>query len=213
MPKLKAIVFDLDGTINDSSPGIIHCFKLTGEHYGIYNIPEELLRSGLSGPFTNNLRNILGLKEEQFQEAIKIYTDFYVAGGQWMSQLFPGIKTALETLKSRGYRLGVATMMVDEYAKETLSKYGILEMFDAVHGASFTIPYNKEDLIEQCLYSMDVRPDEAVMIGDGIDDYRASRIAGTEFIGVTYGYGLTERVCKENGIRYADEPGKITDLI
>lgn len=51
MSGVKLVIFDLDGTIHDSSSGIAYCFRKTGETYGIMSIPDEKIRKGLTGPF------------------------------------------------------------------------------------------------------------------------------------------------------------------
>ncbi len=212
MSEIRMVIFDLDGTINDSSPGISYCFRKTGEKFGVHDIPEEKLNYGLSGPFVENITYILDLKPEQVDEAIKTYVGFYTAEGQSMSCLFGGMKDALRYLKSKGYLLGVATMMVEEYAKSTLQRYGILDMFDTVNGASFVVPYTKKDLIDRCLTAMDVSPEEAVVIGDGTDDHRSANLCGTRFMGVTYGYEIDKEYCEEHGIEAIEFPGQIMDL-
>jgi phosphoglycolate phosphatase len=201
MPCVKLIIFDLDGTVNDSSPGIIYCFRKTGESYGKVDLSDEWLRNGLSGPFEVNILKLLDLRPDQVDEAIQEYVKYYVESGQKMARLFEGIRDTLGYLKSRGYLLGVATMMVDEYARSTLDSYGITELFDTIHGTSFDFAYHKEDLIRACLADTGVSPEEAVMIGDGSDDYRAARAADVEFIGALYGYEIDTGFCTQNGIR------------
>jgi len=212
MPSVKLIIFDLDGTVNDSSPGIIYCFRKTGESYGKTDIPEELLRSGLSGPFEVNIKKLLDLEPEQVDEAIKEYVSYYVAEGQKMARLFIGINKTLQYLKSRGYLLGIATMMVDEYARSTLKNYGILDLFDTIHGASLTEVCHKEDLIRGCLKDTGLSPEEAVMIGDGSDDFRAAKDVGTEFIAALYGYEIDTGFCTQNGIRGINDISELKTL-
>lgn len=211
MPDTKLLIFDLDGTVNNSSPGIAYCYKRTGEHYGKMDITDDRIAEGLCGPFDENLRMILDDPTIDIDEAIKVYTKFYVEFGQAMSELFDGIKEVLIDLKERGYLIGLATLMADEYAKSTLENYGIIDYFDTVHGASFVIPYVKEDLIDMCIYDVDVLPEEAVMIGDGLDDYRASKVSGTDFLAATYGYELKEDFCVKHGLKYVNSPSEISD--
>ena len=201
MASLKLIIFDLDGTVNDSSPGIIYCFRKTGESFGKTNLSDEFLQSGLSGPFEVNIARLLELRPDQVNEAIKEYITYYIESGQKMAHLFTGMRDTLEYLKSRGYMLGVATMMVDEYARGTLENYGIIDLFDTIHGTSLDEVRHKEWLIEACLKDTGLSPDEAVMIGDGSDDYRAAMAVGTDFIAALYGYEIDIGFCTQNGVR------------
>ena len=210
MPKL--IIFDLDGTINDSSPGISYCYRRTAETYGINDMTEERLRTGLSGPFETNISNILDLEDSEVPEAIRRYVEFYTAEGRYMCQLFPRVKETLEYLRNKGYLIGMATMMVDEYARDTLRKYGILGLFDTIHGASLTVPHTKEDLVRSCLDDAGVSPADAVLVGDGSDDHRAAVVSGTDFIAARYGYELDREYCERNSIRGIDSIDELTGL-
>ena len=201
MSSAKLIIFDLDGTVNDSSPGIIYCFRKTGESYGKPDLSDEWLSTGLSGPFEINIQRLLDLRQDQVEPAIKEYVSYYIETGQKMAHMFAGMKDTLEYLKSRGYLLGVATMMVDEYARGTLANYGIIDLFDTIHGTSLVEVRRKERLIRECLEDTGVSPEEAVMIGDGSDDYKAAMDAGTEFIGALYGYEIDAGFCTQNGVK------------
>jgi len=212
MAPVKLIIFDLDGTVNDSSPGIMYCFQRTGEAYGITDIAPEMLRSGLCGPFEDNISRILGLKPEQVSQAISIYVEHYTEKGASMCEMFPGVRETILDLKGKGYLIGLATMMVNEYARETLRRYGILDLFDTVHGTNFTTPYAKEDLIDFCLMDLDIQPEEAVLVGDGIDDHRAAMVSGTGFIAAKYGYGIKDEYCENTGIEGIWKVSDLSDM-
>jgi len=200
MPGKKLLIFDMDGTINDSSSGITYCFKKTCEAFGKDDVTEELLRTGLCGPFVENLLNIVGIEQSQVPEAVDIYVRHYSSEGQFMSTLFPDVPETLAYLRSKGYDLAVATLMVEGYALKTLEDRGILDHFDTVHGASLDVEYTKQYLIEQCLDSVGASPEESVMIGDGRDDHISAVKAGIDFIGVSYGYEIDQEYCRSNGI-------------
>ena len=212
MSEIKLLIFDLDGTINDSSPGIKYCFRKTGEFYGKHDLTDEELRYGLTGPFEENIKKVLGLRDDQIPEAIDHYVEFYVREGQSMSEMFPNMNRMLHYLRDRGYVLGLATMMVEKFAKQTLHDYGVEELFDTIHGANFTIPYTKSDLIHMCLESTGIDAENAVMIGDGEDDYNASVKAGVCFIGATYGYGIDSAYCKDHNIPFIEDPVELSKM-
>ena len=212
MCETKLLILDLDGTINDSSPGISYCFRKTGVIFGKHDISDDALRDGLTGPFEENIKKILDLEDSQIPKAIEYYVDFYVKEGQSMSQIFPGMEETLHYLKDRGYALGLATLMVEKFAKQTLHGYGVDGLFDTIHGASLTIPYSKYDLINLCLESTGIEPSKTVMIGDGEDDHIAAEKAGVRFVGVTYGYGVDREYCTKNNVPYIDDPKDLRKL-
>ena len=213
MASNRLLIFDLDGTVNDSSPGVIHCFQKTAEKFG-KDVPlEEIIEHGLTGPFEPNIKRILGLTDDQVKPAIDEYVKFYISEGQWDSQLFPGIEETFNDLRSRGYLIGLATLMAQEFAETTLEKRGIINLFDSINGASLDTYVSKEELIERCLIETDVAPEDACMIGDSADDKRAADLCGVRFIGVTYGYGLDLKYCIENGIEYVNSPIELLDIL
>jgi len=213
MSETKLIIFDLDGTIHDSSPGIIYCFRKTGETYGIYDIPDEKLNDGLTGPFEINIKNVLDLRDDQVVEAINRYVVFYKAEGQAMAQMFPGIKETIVELKKRGHLIGLATMMVEEFAKQTLHNYGIDVLFDSIKGASLDVAMTKYQVINKCIESLGVEPEECVMVGDGSDDHLSAEKAGVRFIAAKYGYGIDDGYCSEYGVQGINEPRELLDLV
>ena len=126
MAKVKLVIFDLDGTINNSAETIKYCFRRTGEYYGKHDITEEKLKEGLCGPFDTNIAKMLELKTDQVPEAIDRYAAHFEEKSPVMSHLFPGAKETIVWLKDHGYKIGLATMMVEPYALAILRNYGIL---------------------------------------------------------------------------------------
>lgn len=200
MAKVKLVIFDLDGTINNSAETIKYCFRRTGEYYGKHDMTEEWLELGLCGPFDTNIKKLLDLNSDQVSEAINRYAAHFEETSPVMSHLYPGAEETIVWLKDHGYKIGLATMMVESYARDILQNYGILDLFDTVHGTSMDFRYGKEDLIRFCLTDTGLEPEDALMVGDGHDDFRAASVAGTGFVASLYGYGLDEEFCIKNGV-------------
>ena len=208
----KLIIFDLDGTLNDSRKGFAYCYRETAKTYGIDELTDEDLKEGFSGPFEIGIAKILHITEEEVPEAVARYVDFYQRDGRNMACLFPGVKEVVRYLKNKGYALAVATMMEEGFANDTLRNNGIDDCFAVVRGASFTIPYRKDELITKCLYDTGIGPEDAVMIGDGVDDHNASKMCGIDFIGVTYGYDIDTEYCESESIPYITDPSQLKEM-
>jgi phosphoglycolate phosphatase len=202
----KLLIFDLDGTLSDSSEGILYCYRKTAEAFGITGISEESYRSGLGGPFVENMIRILGISQDRIMDAVKIYVSHYIEKGFSLCGGFPGTKESLEYLRTKGYVMCVATMMVEEFSVKTLEKLGIRDCFLSVNGTNLKTPINKCQLIQKCLDDADAKADYAVMIGDCDDDMESAGKMGIDFVAATYGYGLTKEFCEEKGIPYAESP-------
>ena len=124
-----------------------------------------------------------------------------------------GTWEALECLRSKSYVLCVATMMVEEFSVRTLEKLGIRDMFLSVRGTNFKTAISKRELIEKCLADAGATVEEAVMIGDSLDDLDAAESIGMDFVAASYGYGLPKELCEERGITYVEEPIGLCDVL
>ena len=209
----KLLIFDLDGTLSDSSAGVIHCYKKTCEKFGVKNVPEEEFRKGLGGPFAENLLRITGLPKERLREAVDYYVSVFASEGFGMCRGFPGIRETLENLRSQGYRMCVATLMADDFTGKFLGKLGIDGLFDSVRSANVSVPVTKKELILKCLEDAGTAGKDAVMIGDSADDMESAAEAGLGFIAAAYGYGLPESVCIEKGIKYVKKPEDLLGIL
>ncbi len=208
----KLVIFDLDGTINDSRKGFAYCYRETAKLYGIPNLSDNDLKIGFTGPFDIGIAKVLHLTEEQVPEAVARYVEFYEKEGKHMSAFFPGITEVINYLKDKGYILGVATMMEQGFARDTLSKNSVLDRFTSVCGASFDRPYRKPELIARCLSETGVDAEDAIMIGDGVDDHNSSVLQGIDFIGACYGYGITKQYCMDGGIPGISDPRELLNM-
>ncbi len=209
----RLLIFDLDGTLSDSSDGILHCYRSTGEAFGRTDIPEEVLRTGLVGPFAENMKRIVGIPDERLMDGVRFYVSVFAKEGFGMVKGFPGTAEALEELRSEGYGMCVATLMAEEFSELALEKLGIRPFFDHINSASTKVPVTKAELIRRCLEDMGAEPEDAVIIGDSLDDLNAAEAVGAGFLGVTYGYELTEELCREKGIPSASEPAGIPEAL
>ncbi len=209
----RLLIFDMDGVLSDSSEGILYCYRKTGEEFGRADIPEGLLRSGLGGPFAENIMRILDIPPERTMDAVKVYVSHYIEKGFDMCSGFPGTREALEALRAKGYVMCVATMMAEEFALRTMERLGLRDLFLSIRGASLKEPVQKRELVGRCLSDAGATADEAVMIGDTEDDLEAAKAVGMDFVAVTYGYGFTDESCERRGLRHARDPKGLSEIL
>ena len=104
----KTVLFDLDGTLTDSGEGIINCAALALEHFGLPVPSREEMRTFVGPPLHETFQRF-GVSAGQTEEAIRVYRSRYIPIGMFENTPYPGIQKLLETLKSNGYTLYVAT--------------------------------------------------------------------------------------------------------
>lgn len=207
------VVFDLDGTIADSRPGIFHCYRRVAADYGVV-LPEGYdLTRHLGGPLPSNLKALLGLDDDEVLPAVMRYRDHYVAEGESMAEPFDGIAEAIGSLLDSGFSVAVATMKVHKYAVRMLEGWGIAGSMSSIHGADYEGVLTKADLIRMCMDDSDASDGNTVMVGDSMDDLLAAESCGVRFIGACYGYNMTSEMCRSRGHCHADSTSDIPSIV
>ena len=181
-----AVIFDLDGTLTDSRPGIIACAKYALEKMGFPVPTEETLSRFLGPPLAESFIRYCGMTEEQAARATDFYRERYIPVGWKENSVYPRIRALLAALKERGAYLAVATGKPQRISEEVLRYFGLLKYFDAVAGpAPQDLHADKGTLIRRVL----PQGRKAVMIGDIAGDIKGARDAGVDSIAALYGYG------------------------
>lgn len=201
-----AIIFDLDGTVWDSAPGIISCLAETLEVFGIEVADRSALSSYL-GPPLNTMLSMLGIAEEHVDEARLEYRRRYRDHGEFECSVYPGMEGLLERLRAAGHPLGVATSKGDEVVARMLDHFGLASVFSTVRAASMTASgHGKIDLVGGAFN--DLGAATGVMIGDRSYDIEGGRHHDLRTIGVSWGYadpGELETACADHIVASADE--------
>ncbi len=187
----KLIIFDLDGTLLDTSEGILHCYHKTASMLNLKKNPVENDSVVIGGPLSDGFRTLYDIPDEEtLAKAIDTYRKLYANEGITKFSAYNGIDTALNKLKSDGYQLGVATLKLEEYAKSMLKNAGLAKYFDIIHGWDGTEKSTKAYTVTKVLFEQKCLAKNAVLVGDSVYDKNGAEIAGVDFLGVTYGFGI-----------------------
>ncbi len=193
----KVLLFDLDGTLTDSSEGITKCVSRALAHFGMTNYSLEQLRVFIGPPLKDSFHKF-HIPDDQIEEAITLFRERYLTVGKFENKPFPHVIETLKQLKNEGYKLYVATSKPEETAIEILKHFHMDHLFDQICGASFDHSReNKADVI-QYLLDHNETGDQPLMIGDTIYDIKGARALGLPSIGVSWGFGESEEM-KEAG--------------
>lgn len=215
MKKYKLIIFDLDGTLVDSSKGIIECHLFANESMGKPINDKKLLDGIIGGPLLATYQDRFGYELADARKAVEIYRKHYAQVGITGSKLYPDIKNILNILKEEGYLLAVATLKQEEFAKKILSYLGVDTLFDVIHGVDNNDTLTKQDLIEMCIHELNTTKQESILIGDSLHDALGAETVNIDFIGVTYGFGFKnqEDICKYKNIGMAENANDILKFL
>lgn len=187
------LLFDLDGTLADSFPGIRESLLHT---LGVMNweIPSEERLARVPGPPMEWTLQDLGMSPGQAQEGLEIYLGHYGQVGWDMSTAFPGMRQLLSDLSDRGFRLCTATSKGEFFAEKVLRKLQMFDYFEFMGAATENGPRrSKAAVIRHVLDSVELRdPSRILMIGDRSHDIEGAAQFGIDSTAVTWGYGTPE---------------------
>ena len=187
----KLIIFDLDGTLLDTSDGILHCYHKTASMLNLKKNSVENDSIVIGGPLSDGFITLYDIPDEEtLAKAIDTYRKLYANEGITKFSAYNGIDTSLSELKSDGYQLGVATLKLEEYAKSMLKNAGLAKYFDIIHGWNGTEKCTKAYTVTKVLFEQKCLAKNAVLVGDSVYDKNGAEIAGVDFLGVTYGFGI-----------------------
>jgi len=185
------LLFDLDGTLADSFPGISRSINTTLTTLGRDPLPDERLRACVGLRLATIFGNLLDTDDQALiDRAVAIYRPLFDEAGIFESRVFPGIPEALSTFRASGHALQVVTVRSIQSARLVVRHFELEPYFDAVHGPLPTERgCDKADLVRAALTLAGARAEDAIMIGDRADDIRAARAHGVRAVAVGWGYG------------------------
>lgn len=191
MKKYNTIIFDLDGTLFDTSQGIFNSVRYTEKAMGFDAIDDDLLKQFVGPPPKDTYKNIYNISEEKAIEAVKNHRYYGKTRAIYEAVLYPDIKHVLSELKGRGNNLAVATLKQEQIAIAILKNYGIYEYFSYISGMDNDETLTKAETIKSVQRHLG-KSDNVLMIGDTEYDLIGAREAEVDFLGVTYGFGFTK---------------------
>lgn len=193
------VLFDLDGTLVDSAPGIIAAHRHALGALGI-EVDQATLRRWI-GPGLRDALTGLGVPDRLLEEAVSLFRSYYTSAGVYQSRLYEGIAEMLEELGQDGNRLGVATSKLTALADQLLAHFGLSGYFEVVSGST---PDRRREgkgaIIAHALERLGrpgasaVSPGPVCMVGDTEWDVVGARQNGARPVGVTWGYGTEEEL-------------------
>ncbi len=196
---LKTLFFDLDGTITDSGRGIKNSLKYALNKMGVRDYDEDVLESFIGPPIKERGREVFGFSIEQSEKLLEFYREYFVVQGMYENEVYEGVENMLSALKKAGKTLIVATSKPEVHAKEILRFFGLRDYFDLIIGATLDGKIShKNDVIKEALKRANVDGNYAVMIGDRKYDMEGGKLFSMKTVGVTYGYGDYDELCKAN---------------
>ncbi len=216
----ELILIDLDGTLVDTVPDLAHAVDVMMRELDMPERGEPSVRQWIGNGAERLVRRALidrldGEPDEAlFRRAYPIFLQAYESNVCELSRPYPGVLAGLAFLKQAGYRVGCVTNKPARYTEPLLQALGMFDDFDIVISGD-TLTRQKPDP-EPLLHAarfFGVAPEDALMIGDSINDVRAARAAGFAVVCVPYGYNHGHDIRDANPDVVIDTLEALQDLL
>ena len=212
---MRAVLFDLDGTIIDSSEGITKSVQYALKFYGIDEEDLTRLNVFIGPPLVYSFSTYYGFDKVKSREAVSKYRERYLTVGVYECSMYPGVREAILQLKEQGYLVAIASSKPENTCRVILEHLGILELFDEVVGATDDGKIDtKEEVLKELMRRWyDIPREEMCLIGDTVFDAEGARQVGIRSICVSYGFGDKEEMLKEGAEVICDTMEEVVEAI
>lgn len=201
-------IFDLDGTISDSYPGIEGGFRYALAKLNRAEADQTSYHALIGAPLPEAFSLLLSVPVEETKTAVDYFREYYSQSGWQENKLYDGMLSLLLNLREQGHTLAVATNKPTFFAEKILNHFGVDHLFDAIVGQELGYTaVKKSTLIEKVLSGLQYS--HAVYIGDSTFDIEASRTCSLPVIAVGYGFGTEAELKNAEPDYYAHS---VTDL-
>ena len=190
------LFFDLDGTLTDSSPGIIRCINHALGAMAVPTVPEAHLRPMIGTPLFTIFETLLDTADQAVvDDAVAHFRERFNTTGIFENAVYPGVVEALASLCAAGHHLQLVTAKPAVSARRVLDHFALAPYFAAVHGPALSDRgRDKADFVAAALDTVEWAPGQVVMIGDRVDDVRAARRHQVRAVAAGWGYGTAEEL-------------------
>ncbi len=186
---IDTFLFDLDGTLIDSSEDIYRAVLHTLNKLGLSALPKKEVIKHVGYGGKKLLQGVLNTDDEDLlREAVSIFRDYYFSHPVEYTKLYSGIEELLKKIKEKGKRTAIVTNKYEDISKQIVEKLGISDYIDLIIGGD-TLSEKKPSPLPVIYASEKLGSKKAIIIGDSETDIKSGKEAGIETCLVLYGFG------------------------
>ncbi len=211
---IDTVLFDLDGTLSDSAPGILASLRASFAEVGLDWVDADTARSLLGPPFWHSLPPLVG--QDRVEQVVTAYRRHYVEdGAMFHTSCYDGIPEALHSLAEQGYRLAVATSKPEPHASRIVAHLGLDQFFTTVCGDTLDGGRDSKALVVGEALSRLGTPDPGtvLMVGDRSHDVLGAAAHGVDCAGALWGYGSATELTAAGALRLCASPSEVLALL
>jgi phosphoglycolate phosphatase len=197
---LPALIFDLDGTLTDSKPGIVGCLRKVIEAYHITD--SGPLDRFVGPPVEEWVVELMPNASDETRVALaRDYRACYDREGWENNSVFPGVREMLTQLYRHGFPLYVCTSKHQHFAVRILEAFELASLFTAIYGDKAEYAnHSKVGLLAVLLRESSLQKDAVWMIGDRIYDFQAARANKIRCLSAGWGYGSPQESAQADAV-------------
>jgi 2-phosphoglycolate phosphatase len=190
---VRAIVFDLDGTLVDSYVPIAASLNHARKMFGLPPLPPEAVRKRVGRGLASLIAELVG--SDRIEAGVRLFRERYAEVFAEGTVVLPEVPETLRVLNAAGHRMGVASNKPAYFSEPILEHLGLRAAIGCVMGPDVVDSHKPEPtMIHRCLESLDVRHDEAVYVGDMVLDVESAARAGVPVLLVPGGSSTAEEL-------------------
>jgi len=184
---MKLVMFDMDGTLIDSSNAIVNTINYVRTNIGFERLEKAYILEHINDPTINSAEFFYGTKHFTDEQTF-LFEDYYNKNCLNEIYLYDGIKELIQNL-SKDCKLAVATNASSIFAKKMLVHLDVHHYFDMLVGYNdVTNPKPHPEMVHKILNKLDTEKEKAILIGDSKKDTQAASSAGIDSILVNWGF-------------------------
>ncbi len=212
---VKAVLFDLDGTLLDTVEDIRACVNAMLKKFGYPQVSREVVFRSIGDGVRELVERVVPADAKNKEECLSYFSGLYAGGDNRYTRVFEGEKEFLLRLAARGVKLAVITNKMQSAADNCISQFLSEIPFDFIGGETGMFPCKPDpSLALYAALKMHVPPAACAFVGDGEPDARTAINAGMFGVSCLWGYRTREQLEKAGAVRFAhsfDELEKILE--
>ena len=200
LSNISNILFDLDGTLTDPRVGIARCIQYALGQFNEVIPPWEQLTWCIGPPLKTSFAQLLNTSDQTILDrALAHYRKRFSEKGIFENALYPGVVSALDDLRTAGFKLFLATSKPRVFARQILDHFKITPYFHTAYGSELDGRLSdKGTLIAHIIHQEELDPAATLMVGDRVYDIEGGKENKVMTAAVAYGYGTQEEIAAAN---------------